>query len=175
MKRIAIDMDGVMANVKPKFLDLYEQDYGIRLQPEQYLGKKIYQLPNVMEFRNHYFQKGFFRDLEVMENAVEVIKWLQEHYEVFITTAAMEFRNSFEDKYDWLAEHFPYLHWKNIVFCGNKSIINADYMIDDNAFNFEGFIGKGLLFTAFHNVEEKRYTRVDNWLEVKTFFEQELN
>jgi 5'-nucleotidase len=173
MKRIAIDMDEVLADVMPKFLDLYEQYFGKRPRLEDYEGSKIYKLPGAYKVRDALFEKGFFRDLPVIEGSVEGVKTLMENYEIFIVTAAMEFRTSFEDKYDWLQEHFPFIHWKNIIFCGDKSIIRTDYMIDDHAFNLETFQGKGLLFSAVHNVEETRFQRVNNWAEVLNFFEQE--
>lgn len=169
-KRIAIDMDEVMADVKPKFLALYEQEFGIRLQPEDYWGKKIYQIGNAARIRDFLHDKGFFADLPVIPGSKEVIRELMERYDVYITTAAMEFRASFEDKFDWLMEHFPFIHWKNIVFCGDKSIINADYMIDDHAFNLRTFSGTGLLYTASHNIDETDFIRVNNWTEVKEFF-----
>ena len=52
------------------------------------------------------------------------------------------------------------------MFCGDKSILNADYLIDDNAYNFDGFRGEGLLFDAPHNALEMRYRRVRGWQEV---------
>lgn len=172
--RIAIDMDEVMANVEPKFLDLYEQEFGRRLTREDYWGKKIYGLRKEEQYlRDALFDKGFFRDLEVMPGSQEVIRELMEDYDIFITTAAMEFRSSFEDKYDWLQEHFPFLHWKNFVFCGDKSIIRADYMIDDHVKNLLTFQGTGLLFTASHNAFEERFTRVNNWEEVRSYFQEQ--
>ncbi|MEN0005139.1 MAG: 5'(3')-deoxyribonucleotidase [Bacteroidota bacterium] len=173
-KRIAIDMDEVIADVLPKFLDLYEATYGRRPAKEEYWGRKLYKVEGGMALRKHLFEKGFFRDLPVIEGSQEAIKLLMEHCDIYITTAAMEFRASFEDKYDWLAEHFPFIHWKNIVFCGDKSVIRTDYMIDDHSFNLKTFAGTGLLFTASHNAHETGYTRVNNWTEVLEFFEGEL-
>lgn len=174
MKRIAIDMDEVIADVRPKFLQLYEREFGYRPVEEQYWGKKIYQLPGAARIREFLQEKGFFADLPVMPGSQEGIRELMENYEVFIVTAAMEFRASFEDKFDWLQEHFPFIHWKKVVFCGDKSIVEADYMIDDHVFNLEHFRGKGLLFTASHNIHENRFTRVNNWEEVMAYFRQEL-
>ncbi|GJM34709.1 MAG: putative 5'(3')-deoxyribonucleotidase [Saprospiraceae bacterium] len=173
-KRIAIDMDEVIADVTPKFLDLYEDRYGKRLKREEYWGKKIYQINGAVELRETLQDKGFFADLPVIPESQEGIRELMEHYDVFITTAAMEFRSSFEDKYDWLKVHFPFIHWKNIVFCGDKSILRAEYMIDDHAKNLRTFQGKGLLYTATHNIHETEFTRVNNWAEVMAFFRKEL-
>ena len=173
MKRIAIDMDEVIADVESKYLGLFEQATGRRLQRADYLGIKIHNLEPGIELRKRVFEKGFFADLGVIPDSREVIQELMQHYEIFITTAAMEFRESLTEKRDWLQEHFPFIHWKNMVLCGDKSIIQADYMIDDHAFNLRSFSGKGLLYTAYHNVNETEFTRVNNWKEVHAFFEQE--
>ncbi len=174
-KKIAVDMDEVIAEVAPKFLDMYEEQYGVRLQKEDYWGKKIYKVNGAVQLREALHDKGFFADLPVMPGSQEGLRELMEYYDVFITTAAMEFRSSFEDKFDWLHEHFPFIHWRNIVFCGDKSIINADYMIDDHANNLRTFRGKGLLYTATHNIHETEFTRVNNWEEVMAFFRAEMN
>jgi 5'-nucleotidase len=173
MKRIAIDMDEVIADVQPKFLDLYERRLGRRPEREEYWGKRIYQVDGAVKIREYLFEKGFFADLPVMPGSREVIRELMEDYEIFITTAAMEFRASLEDKYDWLQRNFPFIHWKNFVFCGDKSIIRADYMIDDHPGNLRIFQGKGLLYTASHNIHETEFTRVNNWEEVRGFFRGE--
>lgn len=173
-KRIAIDMDEVIADVGPKFLDLYEREIGIRLAKDDYWGKKIYQINGADRIREFLFDRGFFADLPVMPGSQEVVHELMEDFDIFITTAAMEFRHSLEDKYDWLLQHFPFIPWKNYVFCGDKSIIGAHYMIDDHAFNLHTFRGKGLLYTASHNIHETEFTRVNNWEEVREFFHHEL-
>ncbi len=169
-KRIAIDMDEVMADVQPKFLDIFEREFGRRVTPQDYHGQKIYDLEGAARIREFLHEKGFFRDLPVMEGSQEVVRELMEHYDIYIVTAAMEFRASFEDKYDWLQDHFPWIHWRNVVFCGDKSIIHTDYLIDDHVRNLETFSGTGLLFTASHNIAETRFARVNNWEEVRAYF-----
>jgi len=172
-KSIALDMDEVIANVTPKFLDIYEKHYGKRLSKADYWGKKIYQIEGAMNIRETLHEKGFFRDLPIMEGSQEGVRKLMEDYEVYITTAAQEFKYSLEDKYDWLQEHFPFIHWKQFVFCGDKSILGMDYMIDDHVHNLQTFRGKGLLFSASHNIHETEFTRVNNWAEVLAFFANE--
>ena len=167
-------MDEVIADVLPKFLDLFEAKFGRRPTKEEYWGRKIYQLEGGNDLRDAIFGKGFFLDLPVIAGSQEGVKWLMQHYDVYISTAAMEFRNSFEDKYDWLQQHFPFIPWKQVIFLGDKSILGADYMIDDHAFNLETFSGKGVLFTAYHNIHETRFTRANNWDEVIQYFEEEL-
>lgn len=171
--RIALDMDEVIADVQPKFIQLYEEQFGWRPNPEDYSGGKIYDLEGAGHIRMALHEKGFFADLPVMPHSQVVVQELLEYYDIFVVTAAMEFRSSFEDKYDWMQTHFPFISWKNIVFCGDKTIIDAQYMIDDHVRNLKTFRGKGLLYTASHNIGETGFTRVNNWREIRDFFKRE--
>lgn len=173
MKRIALDMDEVIADVMPKFLDIYEEEFGKRLQKEDYWGKKIYDIEGASHLRHKLHDPGFFADLPLIPGSQEGVQRLMENYEVFITTAASEFKYSLYDKYEWLQKYFPFIHWKNYVFLGDKSILRADYMVDDHVRNLRKFTGKGLLFTATHNIDNDEFTRVNNWEEVVAFFDQE--
>ena len=168
-QRIAIDMDEVMADSIARFQEWYGRDFQLELTLDALRGKNprdVVAPEHQPALRAYPNSEGFFRDLPVIKDSQRVIQALAEEYEVFIATAAMEFPNSFLDKYQWLQRHFPFLHWRNFVFCGDKSILNADYLIDDNAYNFEGFRGEGLLFDAPHNALETRYRRVHSWQEV---------
>lgn len=170
--RIAIDMDEVMADAVAKHLALYNKDYNDTITVEDLQGTKLGELrPELVnEIRNYFDEPTFFRDLELIEGSQEVIRELSEHYEIFIATAAMEVPASFTAKYEWLKEHFPFLSDMNFVFCGDKSIIHADYLIDDNVRHFKRFCGQGILFTAPHNIHETGYVRVNNWGEVRDYF-----
>jgi 5'-nucleotidase len=173
MMRIALDMDDVLADTHGKLADIILKEFDTSLTRQDLdnaplrsvLHPKQYQ--KVTEILN---RPGFFRDVPVMKDAVEVVGELAGYYEIFVASAAMEFRNSLIDKFDWLDEYFPFLHWKNRVLCGDKSILKADYLIDDHVFNLEGFSGKGILFNAPVNLHETGYVRVMNWQEIREMF-----
>lgn len=171
--RICIDMDEVMADIYAKFEDIFFAKHGYRPDLQDYQGKKFYTLPGMEQLRQMLYEPGFFRDLPVMDHAVEVVQELQLDYDVWITTAATEFRNCLTDKFDWLEEHFPFIHWSRYVFCGDKSIFNGAYMIDDKVENLKPFPGQGLLYTASHNIGEEGFLRVNNWMEIRDFFRAE--
>jgi 5'(3')-deoxyribonucleotidase len=95
---------------------------------------------------------------------------MNERYEVFIVSAAMEFPNSLRDKLDWLLDHFPFFTWKQIAFCGDKRLICGDYMIDDHVKNLRHFKGKPYIFTSAHNLDITDYERLNNWQEVGEVF-----
>ena len=104
------------------------------------------------------------------QNAQDVVRELTGKYEVFVVTAAMEVPCSFVAKFDWLQRHFPFIPTSHIVFCGDKSIIAADYLIDDNVRQLSRFHGQGIIFTAPHNVNETRFPRVESWEDVRRKF-----
>ncbi|SFC04878.1 5'(3')-deoxyribonucleotidase [Parapedobacter composti] len=166
--RLAIDMDEVLADTHQKFLALYHQDYGIAMDIYQEPGKELHEnLPDHLreQWKVYIHQKGFFRDIPPMRDAIETVKALQERYNVYVVSAAIEFRNSLEDKLDWLDEHFPFIPWTNILFTGEK-IIAADVMIDDRIKNLAHFQGRKLLYTSPHNVLITGYERVNSWRDV---------
>ena len=167
MKRIAIDMDNVIADITTAFLDSHEQEMGIRLIPDDINGKlESEAFPNVMNWVN---TEGYFRNLPVMPDSQRVIKKLMEQYEVFIVSAATQFPRSLYDKMMWMEEHFPFIGWEHICLCGFKTIVKADILIDDHFKNLDYFEGETFLFTATHNVlaENGRHKRVNSWLEIE--------
>lgn len=171
MARIAIDMDNVMADLQQHVLTVYEKEYGEAIDP-----KRLDNVPEGSAFPEGVMVKmlntpGFFRGIPVMKGSQEVVKALAAQHEVFIVSAAMEFPFSLAEKLAWLNEHFPFIHWRNIVFCGSKTIVEADYMIDDHDKNLRSFKGTPLLFSAPHNLPLTDYKRLNNWEEVATFFE----
>lgn len=172
MVRIAIDMDEVIADFTSKHLRLFNAKFNKNVQLSDVQGLKLRELhPELAEDITALIQDPqFCRDLDPISDSQEVIKELSEQHEIFITTAAMEFPTSFTAKYEWLNEHFGFLNPMNYVFCGDKSIIHADYLIDDNARHFERFKGQGILFTAPHNIHVDGYVRVRNWLDVRDYF-----
>ncbi len=167
-KRIAIDMDEVLADSLGRYMEWYQRDYQIEIKREDLKGKTFPRgITAHQEVARAYPHRlGFFKDLGVMPDSQEVVKQLMEQYEVFIVTAAMEFPTSFIHKYEWLQEHFPFIPCMNWVFCGHKYMIQADYLIDDHPRNLRPFTGKGILFSAPHNLLETEFTRVNNWREV---------
>jgi len=167
-KRVIIDMDDVLADATGQFINYYEKEFGLRVTKESLFFKD-----EMMRFPDHHdavyrftFQKNFFRMMEVNENSQEVVRNLNQKYQVFIVSSAMEFPNSLAEKLEWLAEHFPFLHWKQFVFCGSKEIVHGDYMIDDLPHNLETFNGEKLLFTAPHNMQFNHFKRMNNWREI---------
>ena len=174
--RILIDMDEVMADAIARFLEWYERDFGVRFTKEQLAGTKLSEVVTEKHrsiVKGYPHQKGFFTALPLIPRSQEVIKKLNDRYDIYIVSAAMEFKYSLEEKYEWLDEHFPFVHWKRRIFCGHKHVIKGDVLIDDHDFNLSTFEGRCIMFTAPHNLHETKYERMNNWLEAEKLLDIE--
>ncbi len=172
-QRIAIDMDEVLADTLPVHLRAYNSRFSSALTMEDLSGRSFYEaIPSehATPARDLLREKGFFLSMNPMPGSREVVEALCENYEIFVATAAMEFPTSFAEKYEWLKIHFPSIPDTHIVFCGDKSILRTDFLIDDSPRHFEKFQGEGIVFTAPHNIHETRYRRVENWPDVAEMF-----
>lgn len=172
MKRLIIDMDDVMADATGQFLAYYQKEFGVRIDRQVLNGKGEGEgFPdNHSTIAQFPFRKNFFRTMRVNPGCHEVMEQLNRKYEVFIVSAAMEFPQSLSEKLEWLSEHFPFLHWKQFVFCGSKAIVHGDYMIDDLVHNLEVFNGEKFIFTAPHNIHLNHFARLNSWQDIGSRF-----
>ncbi len=166
MKRIALDMDGVLADVYNHFIKMHFEETGESLTIEALEGKT--ELEAFPHIRKHVNSTGFFRDLKLIPGCQQYVEQLNQQYELFIVSAATEFPLSLSEKQIWLNKYFPFLTWRQMVFCGSKEIIRADIMIDDHFKNLDYFPGETILFTQPHNkfADAGRHRRVTHWEEV---------
>ena len=169
-KRLLIDMDHVMADITTQYIKWYKDATGTEMERIDLLGKpEDLAFPQPQLIRGFLHMPGFFRSAPVMPDSQDVIKELNELYDLSVVSAAMEFPQSLIEKFEWLGEHFPFISWKQIIFCGSKKAITGDFMIDDHFKNLNNFNGEKLLFTATHNMYTHidGYIRVNSWAEVK--------
>jgi len=168
MKRLIVDMDDVIADATGQFISWYEREFGIRIERSVLNGKEEGEgFPdNHQILRQFPYRDNFFRTMQINEGSREVLERLNQKYELFIVSAAMEFPQSLSEKLAWLQEHLPFLSWKQIVFCGSKAVVHGDYMIDDLPHNLERFNGDKFIFSAPHNLHINHFQRLNNWAEV---------
>jgi len=184
-KVIAVDMDEVIADALGEHLTRYNRDFPkdfpSPLTPTDLRGRWLWDaVPPARQqaLADYMLSDDFFAVLGVMPEAQRVLERLQHRYDIFIATAAMEVPSSFTAKFNWLAQHFPFIPTSRIVFCGDKSILHADFLIDDNPRQLRLFqqsrngdsSREGILFTSPANAFVTGFRRVDNWLDVEKMF-----
>ena len=173
MKRICVDMDEVIADAVTEHLTRYNREFNENLTREDMQGRWMWDVvdPNRHAAIESYLRShDFFAVLDVMPESQRVMHALQGRYELFIATAAMEVPTSFQAKYEWLGRYFPFIRPSHIVFCGDKSILDADYLIDDNPNQLRRFHGEGILYDSHHNIHVEGFRRVKDWLDVEKLF-----
>ncbi len=167
MKRILVDMDGVLADVYPRFFELYEQETGqIKIMDDVIGLKEGEAFPELYRWVE---TPGFFRTIPVMADSQRVLKLLNKTYEILVISMATEFPVGLTDKQLWINDNFPFISWKQVVFCGNKSLIPADLMIDDHFKNLDHFKGETIIFMQPHNVynTDHQHKTVSSWSEIE--------
>jgi 5'(3')-deoxyribonucleotidase len=173
LKRVCVDLDEVMADTLAEHLRRYNQAFEEDVTVDDLAGKGLWEITpqdRQKELRAFLDAEDFFEDLPLMPDSQEVLKKLSSRFELFIATQAMAVPNSLGPKYRWLQRHFPFIPPTHYVFCGDKSILRADYLIDDLPKNLLRFEGQGLLYSAPHNLTATGFVRVNNWLEVADHF-----
>ncbi len=173
MQRICVDMDEVMADTLAEHLRRYNQTFKEDVTLEDLVGKGLWEvtpLERQAQLRAFLDAEDFFEDLALMPDAQPVLKNLSARFEIFIATQAMVVPNSLGPKYRWLQRHFPFIAPTHYVFCGDKSILRADFLIDDQPRNILRFEGQGLLYTSPQNLTSTGFVRVDNWLDIARYF-----
>lgn len=166
-KRLIVDMDGVLSDIYAQYLSYEFKDLKIKRDLASLIG-----IPENEAFENHSLyihSEKFFLTAKPIDRSIEVLEKLNSTYDVFIVSSATQFPLSLGEKMKWLAKYFPFIHWKQIVLCGSKEIVNGDIMIDDHFTNLDGFKGETLLFNQPHNSNENNHTheRVNNWSEIE--------
>lgn len=182
-KTIMIDMDEVI--VVGNFSDFlieflgevdfdklhsqYRQDL-IKGKEEEF--KKMYKYENLYKDKNGNY-------IEPLPNCVEVIKELNEKYNIYIVTSyiwkeeVIDSATNLKNKFEYLHYWLPFVDTNNFIFMTDKGKIKYDVGIDDRVSNLES-CDKKLLFTEFRNkkltdeeLNDNGIVRVNNWLEVK--------
>lgn len=160
---IAIDLDSTLNNLDEVWVQRYNELYNDNLKhftcwdvtkcvkPE--CGKKIFDILLEPEF--------FFR-LGLKDGAYDAFKFLNSEYDCYIVTAYTH--TTCVDKVRWVNKHFPFFDSSKVVFCNNKGLIDADYIIDDAPHNIEAFKGTGILIDMPYNQDfEGKCIRIGNW------------
>jgi 5'-nucleotidase len=167
-KKLLIDMDGVLSDIYAQFIKYEFNDIGLTQLLNDLNGKLEHEA-----FKHHdkyVNSENFFYSALPIQGSIESVHKLNEAYEVYIVSSAMQFPLSLTEKVNWLTKYFPFLSWKQIVFCGTKEIVYGDIMIDDHFKNLDTFQGQTILFTQPHNIDKPtgNHTRVNNWKEIET-------
>jgi 5'(3')-deoxyribonucleotidase len=175
MKRIAVDLDSTLNLLDDEWTATLSREFNYKVTRDDMKNwdATTWAPPGCTDVFEPLTRPGFFRNLGIQPHAKEVMQFLSEHYELFIATA-YDPLNCVE-KVEWVKHHLPMVDAKNVIFINPKYLLNTDYLIDDGGHNVEPFQQKAILFDApWNQYIGDRFPRVKNWLEIKSYFEEQL-
>ena len=113
MKTIFFDMDGVLVEFNSALRHIDDE--------------------TIRRYEGHYQDiPGFFALMDPMPGAIEAVRKLSQHYEVFIlSTAPWKNPSSWSDKRIWVEKYFGDIFFKRIILTHRKDLVMGDYLIDD--------------------------------------------
>ena len=113
MKTIFFDMDGVLVEFNSALRHIDDE--------------------TIRRYEGHYQDiPGFFALMDPMPGAIEAVRKLSQHYEVFIlSTAPWKNPSSWSDKRIWVEKFFGDIFFKRIILTHRKDLVMGNYLIDD--------------------------------------------
>ena len=113
MKRIYVDMDGVLVNFQS----------GIdKLSPEE-----------LEKYKGHYDDcPGIFSKMDPMPDAINSFNRISKDFDVYIlSTASWDNSTSWSDKLLWVRKYLEPAAHKRLILSHHKNLLNGDILIDD--------------------------------------------
>jgi len=139
---IFVDMDSTLNDFTTGYVAYYNKLYNkdVALENKDLLRYEISKaLPGVsdkeaFEIRENIFStNGFWKDIPIMKNAVNIMKELYDNYNVYIVTAPWKSSlNCYNEKIEWIAKHMPWFDLDKVIYCRDKHLLRGDIIIDDN-------------------------------------------
>lgn len=108
-KKLYIDMDGVICDFYKPF-DL------------EYSHSNLYP----------HSRKGFFIELDPIEDGIESLKELEKYYDVWILTRPSPHNiHCYSEKAEWVNKYLGFDMLNKTILCTDKSLLKGDFLVDD--------------------------------------------
>ena len=183
MKKIFIDVDDVICDNGFMFLvnDFLGSNYTLDDVKTYYVEEELMTESQKLAFYKYLEDKNPYEHNFIFDGAKEVLKRLNEKYEVYIcSSCAIDIPGLkeasglfYKNKYDFLIENFPFLDVNKFVFTGSKNIFKCDVQIDDRLSHLKGDAEIKLMYDAYHKreyddevLESRGIKRVKSWIDI---------
>ncbi len=158
-KKILLDVDEVICS--SGFLSAVNEFLGTNYEiddfTDYYIDRKAIPKEKIEEFKEFVNNRNLYENTYILPGATEVIKRLNEVYDIYICSACVNGLNVegsgkiFMDKYNFLIKNFSFLNPEYFIFTNTKNLFKADIQIDDRLSNLDDEIEIKILFPSYHN------------------------
>lgn len=167
-KIILCDADDTIENLCEAWVKYLNYKYGTEVLIEDItnwdISKFFPELSRQQVFAP-IFNKEFWHKIDPIAGCYNVLKQINECYELYIVTATNY--QTCDTKVERILEMYPFLKWSQFIITERKQLIQGDYLIDDGVHNFDGGKYSGILFDRPHNRsfdhKSAGLIRVYNW------------
>lgn len=158
-KDLLLDIDEVVCF--PGFLkainEFMNTNYEIDDFQDYYIDEVVIPKERMDEFNRFLNQRNLYEQADILPNAIETIKKLNDFYNIYPCTACINpfdipgSGRIFADKYNFLIALLPFIPPKNFIFTNTKHLFQAAVQIDDRLSNLNNEIETKILFPSYHN------------------------
>lgn len=172
---VALDVDGVLADVFPGWIRKYEKDHPDRVK---YTVQEIYspQINADPVFLSYLSAPDLYKDVLPIPGALEGVQEIKNlgHRVIFATSCVMGMT---DPKWTWLQEYelLPpgRLQADDLVVTHDKSLVRAGILVDDHPKNLNGFTGERVLLRQPHNMKASGPFHIANdWPDVVSYIKR---
>lgn len=137
-----LDMDGIIANLLPPFIEQANNKYGYNLTlPDFTTFNYLMEAVNKEHTDAIIGAPGFFKSLQPIPGAKKMVKVLQDcGIEFYILSSQGKRGKAVPEKDEWLDEHFPSIDYKHRIYTPAKHMTHADILIDDSPENIANWL-----------------------------------
>ena len=133
-KKILLDVDEVICS--SGFLSAVNEFLGTNYEiddfTDYYIDRKAIPKEKIEEFKEFVNNRNLYENTYILPGATEVIKRLNEVYDIYICSACVNGLNVegsgkiFMDKYNFLIKNFSFLNPEYFIFTNTKNLFKAD-------------------------------------------------
>jgi 5'(3')-deoxyribonucleotidase len=165
-------------NLVTPWINRYNQITGDNVNPDSIVSWDIASYLNIWKDRKDLFLNilnydDFWDDVYPLNNS-QLYLWqmIQNNaIDVYITTAS--YSSNIKNKYKRFKELFPYIKEEQIIAIHDKSLLNVDYIIDDNPKNLvHNNSCSKLLYKRNHNINDRKgFICINNLAEANEYIQ----
>lgn len=161
-KIILLDMDNTIMDFSGGIVKRYNEIYDRKITGDMITDWSMSEISANHDVTAIWKRKGFFSNLELLNDAAEWVPKIAERYNCYICTHA--YSGFYDEKEISIKRHFGNLFDDKIIFTKDKHLVRGRILLDDkieNLRNFSNCGGLSVCYNGAHN--DVRESREVNW------------